>query len=141
MGYDLSVSAKRDPGHARPFGERADATHATHASIALRGELDEAAARAVLQTVVDLARDGTCSIFVELGDVRADDPSCLRTFAANLMAQRSAGVHVQVAVRNAALHAEMAGLADSRDWLLACTEADDTLPRRAIHVDGINEAG
>ena len=68
-------------------------------------------------------------------DLQTDDAASLDAFAAELMTLRSAGRHVQVRVWEATLHATLAKLAGSRDWLLALTDADVGGARRSIHVD------
>jgi anti-anti-sigma regulatory factor len=140
MAFELTVSAQRDP-RENAFGER-EAPCEALAKIEVNGTCDEGASQAILTTVADLARDGAHSIIVEMHAVEASDTRGLRSLATGLMAQRSSGIHVQVAVRHEKLHARMAALPDSRDWLLGFKDVDVATARRAIHVDGIlNEAG
>ena len=140
MGFDLVVSAQRDPLAGRQSNE-ADPPCASHATVALNGGFDEPAARAVLNSVSDLARDGARSIVVEMQDVEVEDASCLEGFASGLMEQRGNGVHVQVNARHAKLHARLETLPGARDWLLVFAKADTESARVAIHVDGLNAAG
>jgi hypothetical protein len=74
-----------------------------------------------------------------MDDVRADNQVYLQNFAAELMSLRGAGRHVQVVAREPSLHAEMAQMANSRDWLLAFTASKVNGARHAIHVDGCSK--
>jgi anti-anti-sigma regulatory factor len=141
MAFELTVSAQRDPLESGELGEREVPCKAL-AKIVVNGTCDEAASQAILTTVADLARDEAHSIIVEMHDVDASDAVGLRSLAVGLMEQRSSGIHVQIAARHEKLHARMAALPDSRDWLLGFKDADVASARRAIHVDGIlNQAG
>ncbi len=134
MGFELSIAAKRDPLEGRNIGE--PMSRPRYAAITLNGVFDDDALQAVMRTVSELFGDGAGSILIDMNDVRADDAACLGRFASGLMTFRSDGCHVQVVVRYAALHAEMAQIENSRDWLITSPDANVEEARHAVHLDG-----
>jgi hypothetical protein len=132
MSFELAISTKRDPLDGRPTPNPASACHTT---VTLNGIFDEAAARAVLGTIEELVGEEATSILIEMQAIAG--VTDFEHFAAELMRLRAAGKHVQVAVRDPALHARMSSLDDARDWLVVYSEVPVDGARRGIHVDGV----
>ena len=132
--FQLEISAKRDPLESG-VDETPSAPPDSCATISLNGLFNNDACDGVFGTISRLFGAGTDSIVIEMQNVQADDASCLERFAAELMALRSAGRHVQVLARKASMHASLALLASSRDWLLSFTNSNVRGARRGIHVD------
>jgi anti-anti-sigma regulatory factor len=135
MGFELTIAVKRDPTVGKSLGQQPAVVRASFTSIVLTGILDEAAARAVLATISTLAAKSTESILVRMEDVKVDDYVCLARFTEKLMSLRAATIHVQVAVKDPALHTALTALPHSRDWLLRLCDIDPAVPRRAVHLD------
>ncbi len=136
MGFELTIAVKRDPTDGLALGQAPSAFRASCTSIVLTGILDEAAARAVLETILEIAAKSAGSILVHMEDVTADDFVCAQRFTDELMSFRARAIHVQVAVRDPALHTSLALLPCARDWLLRLADIDPGVPRRAVHLDG-----
>jgi anti-anti-sigma regulatory factor len=134
MSFELTVAAKRDPNERS--GPVSSLVPSSCTAIALNGTLDDEAVRAVLKTVSELATRDADSILVQMEDVDGGKAECLTSLARGLMTLRADGTNVQVACRDEAFYAKMAGTVDSRDWLMSSSASDPHVPRRALHVDG-----
>jgi len=135
VSFELTIAMKRDPV-AGLFSNDGSASPPPYAAIVLNGLFDDAASNAVLKMVTDASDEGAASILVDMEAVVADDAACLQAFAERLMSLRRTDIHVQVVVHESGLHEHLAILPDSRDWLIAFTDAPVAGPRRALHVDG-----
>jgi hypothetical protein len=139
MSFELTISVRRDPNEASALD--APSAGATFTAIAANGTFDAAAERDVVRAVMEAYRSGAQSILVHLDDVEASEDASFETLGADLMSLRGDGVHVQVVVREEALHARLATVAQSRDWLVAFSPTPKGGARRALHLDGPTQAG
>ena len=132
MNMQLIVAARRDP-----VGRPASPSDAAPlcASILLNGELDDAAVRAISETIASQFESRCDSLLVTMEDVVAD-AGPLEALAASIMRFRAAGSQVQLATWNHGMHDRLARLPDSRDWLIGFTGDEISGVRRAIHLDG-----
>ncbi len=135
MPYELLIASRQNPDD-KPG--RADRQALTVSTLVLTGALDHEASDAVLATVAKVGVEGASSIVVEFADVSANDRSALDALIRGIMSLREHGAEVQIFVRDDALHANMATLANSRDWLLSRAADGSALPRIALHVDAGN---
>ena len=104
----------------------------------MNGTFDDSSSEAVLQAVKTIFDEGAESIVIIMDNVRPGCATCLQAFAAGLMSLRHLGAHVQVDVREKALHTELSRITTSRDWLLTFAERSVNGPRRALHFDRID---
>ena len=140
MSFELNIAVRHD-SLEKQDGSEPSAKRGVYTAITLNGILDAEASQALLQMVADVCREGADSILIDMEGVDAPDHGCLEHFAAGLMSLRSEGRHVQVNVQHSTFHARMSKAANSRDWLLAFSEADGKGLRRAIHLDGPRTPG
>lgn len=105
-------------------------------TLALTGSFGEAGRAELMRMVKQSFDDGADTVIIDVQEVVLEDDACLGRFAESLMAERSAGRHLQVVARQPKFHAACAAIASSRDWLIAFTAADVSGGRRSVHVDG-----
>ncbi len=139
MAFDFRIAAKRDPVEASVSAQKDAAAvgpQAASVSLAVTGPFGKAGCAELMRLVKQSFDDGADTVVIDVQDVVLEDNACLERFADSLMAERSAGRHVQVVARQPGFYAACAALAGSRDWLIAFTAADVSGGRRSVHVDG-----
>ncbi len=127
MAFDFRIAVKRDPVKASVSAERdaaAAGPRAASVALAVTGRFGKAGCAELMRLVKQSFDDGADTVVIDVQDVVLEDNMCLERFADSLMAERSAGRHVQVVAREPGVYAACAALAGSRDWLIAFTAAD-----------------
>ncbi len=117
MAFDFRIAVKPDPVEAS-LSARSDAAavgpRAASVSLAVTGRFGEAGRAVLMRMVKQLFDDGADTAVIDVQEVVLEDDACLERFAESLMAERSAGRHVQVVARQPYFHAACAAIAGSR---------------------------
>jgi len=142
MAFDLRIAVKRDPTEANPTETAASsaAPRSPCVSLVVNGVLDDPGCNELMFRVRRAFEKGADTVIIELENIALPNAVCLQRFADSVMAERSAGRHVQVIAREPDFHTRCSSIADSRDWLIADPNADVTR-RRAIHLDSGHGGG